>query len=244
MPKSTVVDYFAGNENLLDDSAKRSPNITQSRFRLLHTALTVTDPGRVLSIGMGSGIAEEKLRDEYGINVVKGVEPSEGFAALARKRGFEVEVAGAQEVDYEPDAYDTIVYNGSSFGFLNDDELKDTWRRNYEALSAHGKLVFTDVPKESALGAVLYLTQRYPEIKDDDFQDLLEGTTFYRTGRDEYKPYWHLTEWYVDLLRSLGFREFRFFQTVLANPPYQEQAVEDPIEGYKKGNYIAVVALK
>lgn len=244
MAHPSVIDHFVGNENLLDESAGRNPNIAESRLRLLHKAITVTDPGRVLSIGVGSGLAEEALRDRYGITIAKGVEPSVGFAELARKRGFDVVTAGAQELDYRPNSYDTIVYNGSSFGFLPDDELAETWKRNYEALSEHGKLVFTDVPKESALGAVLFLTQKYPEIKDEDFQDLLEGTTFHKADRDAYKPYWHLTSWYVDLLRSIGFTDFRYFQTVLANPPYQEDAVVDPIEGYTEGNYIAVVALK
>ena len=244
MSHPSVVDHFVGSETLLDDSAKRNPNIAESRLRLLHKAITVTDPGRILSIGVGSGLAEEALRDRYGIEITKGVEPSAGFAELARQRGFDVETAGAQEIDYQPDTYDTIVYNGSSFGFLPDDELKETWARNHEALSEHGKLVFTDVPLESALGAVLYLTQRYPEIRDEDFQDLLEGTTFFHAERDEYKPYWHLTSWYLDVLKEIGFKEFRFYQTVLANLAYQEDTVEDPIEGYDKGNYIAVIAIK
>ena len=94
------------------------------------------------------------------------------------------------------------------------------------------------------MGSVLFLTQKYPEIRDDDFQDLLAGTTFYHTGRDEYKSYWHLTKWYVKLLSNIGFSDFKFFQTALANPPYQERAVEDPIEGYDRGNYIAIIALK
>lgn len=244
MAHPSVVDHFVGDDTLLEESALRNPNINESRLRLLHKAITVTDPGRILSIGLGSGISEEGLRERYGIEITKGVEPSEGFARLARERGFDVETAGAQEIDYQPDSYDTILYNGSSFGFLPDDELKETWARNYDALSEHGKLVFTDVPKESALGAVLYLTQKYPEIRDEDFQDLLTGSIFLGAVRDQYKPHWHVTEWYLDVLREIGFKDFRFFQTVLANPTHQEDAVEDPIEGYDKGNYIAVVAIK
>lgn len=244
MAHPSVIDHFVDKETLLDDSARRNPNINESRLRLLHKAITVTDPGRILSIGLGSGISEEALRDRYGITIAKGVEPSAGFAELARQRGFDVVTAGAQEIDYEPDSYDTIVYNGSSFGFLPDDELEDTWRRNFEALSDHGKLVFTDVPKESALGAVLFLTQKYPEIRDEDFQDILSGSVFHHADRNQYKPYWHLTSWYVDLLERIGFRDFHYFQTVLANPPYQEDEAVDPISGYTKGNYIAVVAVK
>ena len=244
MATSSVIDHFVDDALLLERSAAERPNINESRLRLLHKALTVTEPGRILSLGLGSGISEAGLRDRYGITIAKGVEPSQGFAELARAKGFDVDIAGAQDFDYKPDSFDTILYNGSSFGFIPDDELEETWRKNYEALSSNGKLVFTDVPKESALGAVLFLAQKYPQISDDDIEDILAGSIFAHADRDQYKNHWHVTEWYIDLLRRIGFREFRFFQTVLANPTHQEDTVEDPIEGYDKGNYIAVVALK
>ena len=244
MASSSVVDHFVDDATLLERGEEKRPNINESRLRLLHKALTVTEPGRILSLGLGSGIAEANLRDRYGITIAKGVEPSVGFAGLARDKGFDVDIAGAQDFDYQPDSFDTILYNGSSFGFIPDDELEETWRKNYGALSSHGKLVLTDVPKESALGAVLFLAQKYPEIADDDIQDILAGSVFFNVDRDKYKSHWHVTEWYVDLLRRIGFKEFRFFQTVLANPTHQEDTVEDPIEGYDKGNYIAIAALK
>jgi hypothetical protein len=46
------------------------------------------------------------------------------------------------------------------------------------------------------------------------------------------------------VLHRIGFENIDFFQTVLANPPYQNDRVEEVQEGYERGNYIAIVAVK
>jgi SAM-dependent methyltransferase len=229
---------------VIDGSSESRPNIFESRLALLHAALTTADPGRALSIGSGTGSFEEQLRERFGLQVEKAVEPSENLAAKARSRGLTVEVAKGQDLRFDPASYDTIYYHGSSFGFIPDDELEPTFRRNFDALRPGGRLVLTDVPKESPLGILLFTLQRNPDLDTEIYDDLISGTSFFNYRTHTYKPNWHRTGYYIELLTRIGFTNLTFKQTVLANPPYQNDRAEDPIDGYDKGNYIAIIAQK
>lgn len=237
------IDHYHSNGRILDDTWRARPNIYESRLRLLHRALVDRNPGKILSIGIGSGIFETLLNKRYDITVAEAVEPSESLGAEARRKGLAVTQSTAQDYDYAGAPYDTIVYNGSSFGFIPDDEIEGVFTRNRDALSERGRLVLTDVPAESALGIILQTLQRY-DVPREDFAELLSGTSFFNIDTHSYKPIWHPIPWYADLLTRIGFGELRFYQTVLTNPLYQKDQVEDPIEGYTKGNYVAIVAEK
>ena len=236
-------DYFVGNEDLLDAVQRERHNIYESRLLLLHRALTTKDPGRVLSIGAGAGTYEYDLEHRFNIHIDVSLEPSAGFVASARSKGLTVIQAGAQDYDYPHEAFDTIMYNGSGFGFIEDDELEPTFRRNVASLRPGGRLILQDVPEESALGILLKVIQEYPQIAENRaYRELLDGTVFY--DLPPYKPYWHPTRYYIDLLGRIGLGDFEFLQTVLANPPYENEQIEQPIEGYEKGSYIAIIAHK
>ena len=89
-----------------------NPNVLHSEAALV--ASTLRDAGRVLSVGCGSGLFEKILRDDYGIIVADGIEPSEGMAAIARKRGVNViATVTAEEADFGDGVYDTILFNGT-----------------------------------------------------------------------------------------------------------------------------------
>lgn len=236
-------DRYKDNGQILDNTWRARPNIYESRLRLLHRALTTREPGKILSIGIGSGIFETLLRERYGIEVAEAVEPSASLGATAREKGLNVVESTAQDYDYAGAPYDTIVYNGASFGFIPDDEIESTFAHNREVLADNGRLILTDVPAESTLGIILKLAQRY-DIAREDIDDLLVGTSFFNLDTHAYKPNWHPIPWYADLLIRIGYRDLQFFQTVLANPLYQNDQVEDPIKGYTQGNYVAIVASK
>ena len=234
-------DRYSGNGNVLDNTWSARSNIYESRLRLLHRALTTREPGKILSIGIGSGIFETLLRQRYAIEVSEAIEPSSSLGRQARAKGLTVTESTAQDYDYSGAPYDTILYNGSSFGFIPDEEIEVTFARNREALAEDGRLVLTDVPAESSLGIILKLAQHY-DLAHEDVDLLLAGTTFFNLDTHAYKPHWHPIPWYAELLTHIGFHDLKFFQTVLANPPYQNDQIEDPIEGYKQGSYVAVVA--
>ena len=43
---------------------------------------------------------------------------------------------------------------------------------------------------------------------------------------------------------SLGFHDFAFYQTLLRNPMYTNEVVEDVVPGYQSGGYVAIIAHK
>ena len=45
-------------------------------------------------------------------------------------------------------------------------------------------------------------------------------------------------------LKALGFHDFDFYQTLLKNPMYTNEDVEDVVPGYQSGGYVAIVAHK
>ena len=61
-------------------------NVLYSEINLV--AHVLKNPGRTLSVGCGSGLFETILAKEYGITITDGIEPSEGMAEIARKRGY------------------------------------------------------------------------------------------------------------------------------------------------------------
>ncbi|MDD6374037.1 MAG: hypothetical protein PUF97_06155 [Bifidobacteriaceae bacterium] len=244
---ATFTDVYADKAGVLDDTSKARSNIYESRLRLLHKALVTApdggaaDPGKIVSIGVGSGIFETLLDQRYGIRVAQSVEPSAALGARARAKGLDVVEATAQGFDYGAAPYDTIVYNGSSFGFIPDDEIVETFSRNKAALARGGRIVLTDVPAESALGIALRFIQE-GSVPGRVAEEALAGTAFFNVSEHSYKPYWHEIGWYVDVLRKAGFTQFGFWQTIPENPPYHNERIEDPTPGYKSGNYVAIVA--
>ena len=242
MSPQPVADTFSSD--VIDASSQTRPNIFESRLALLHAALTAQDPGRILSIGAGTGIFETALRDRFGVEVDDIVEPSPNLARAARDRGLTVLEATSQDADLPPESFDTIYYHGSSFGFIPDDELEATFARDFAALRPGGRLILTDVPKESALGILLLTLQKFPNLDHSAYDDLISGTSFHNYRIHTYKPNWHTIGYYREILRRVGFDPITYLQTVQANPPYQNDAVEQPVAGFDRGNYVATIAVK
>ena len=48
----------------------------------------------------------------------------------------------------------------------------------------------------------------------------------------------------IDALKALGFHDFDFYQTLLKNPMYTNEDVEDVVPGYQSGGYVAIIAHK
>ena len=127
-------------------------NVLETELRLVASCLK--NSGRILSIGCGSGLFEKLLADRYGIRITHGIEPAEGMAAIARKRGFDVEINTAEEADYGTECYDTVLFNGCPC-YMQD--LGAALRKAMQALTPGGKVVVIDVPKESPYGLIYNL---------------------------------------------------------------------------------------
>ena len=212
-------------------------NVLYSEANLV--ASTLEGAGRVLSVGCGSGLFEKILREEYGIAVTDGIEPSAGMAEIARKRGMNVTVVTAEQADFGNGDYDTLLFNGTP-SYI--DDLAGVVRKAYAALPDGGRIVLIDVPKESTYG-VMYNLAKALGTWD---HPLLEGVYPPNPSPIEFVEVanWRTTAEKVALLEEAGFRELRFAQTLTTHPLYSDREVERPSEGCTKGDYVAVVARK
>ncbi len=86
-------------------------NLLTSEVNLV--AYFLKDANKVLSVGCGSGLFESILKRDFNIDIRIGLEPSEGMAEIARKRGMEVEVTTAEAADFGIELYDTVLFNGT-----------------------------------------------------------------------------------------------------------------------------------
>lgn len=219
-------EWFMNNENLFETELKL-------------VADTLKDAGRILSIGCGSAFFEKSLRDEYGINIVKGIEPAVAMAEIARKRGFEVEIGTGEDADYGVGLYDTVLFNGCPC-YMND--LGLALRKAKDALVPGGKVVVIDVPKESSFGTMYNLamtlgTWDHPLLNDtkplDEYPIELVKEAKWRTTADK-----------SEVIEESGFTILGYRQTLTTLPHYAHLQVEEPIDGYDKGSYVAIIAQK
>ena len=214
-----------------------NPNVLESEARLV--ASTLKDAGNILSVGCGSGLFEKIMRDEFDIHISDGVEPSSSMAAIARKRGLTVTEATAEEFDYPAGKYDTILFNGCP-SYITD--LATVINKVYSALPEGGRIVLVDVPKESTYGLMYNLAKALGTWD----HPLLAGTF-------PPNPYpielvkvasWRTTAEKIDLLNRAGFKNLQYAQTLTTHPLYSDLKPEEPIEGYDKGDYVAITAYK
>ena len=162
------------------------------------------------------------------------------MGAIAEKRGVNVVAFGAiEDAELEENAYDMIYLNGSS-SYMED--LTRAFDVCKKALKPNGTFISLDVPKESAFG-FMYLLAKEVGTFDHPFLN----------GVMPKLPYphelccagvWHSTEEKIDVLKALGFHDFDFYQTLLKNPMYTNEDVEDVVPGYQSGGYVAIIAHK
>lgn len=212
-------------------------NVLESEFRLVANCLR--NAGKILSIGCGSALFEKLLDDRCGIRIAHGIEPAEGMAAIARKRGFEVEINTAEDADFGTECYDTVLFNGCPC-YMQD--LGAALRKAYAALKKGGRVVVIDVPKESPYGLLYNLalavgTWDHP---------LLDGCR----PKDPYpielvkQANWRTTAEKAALVEAAGFRDLTYKQTLTLDPHYSHLTVEDPIDGHDRGSYVAICGVK
>lgn len=214
-----------------------NPNVLESEVRLV--ASTLRNAGRVLSVGCGSGLFEKIMRDEFGITVTDGVEPSPAMAEIARKRGMDVTETTAEEFDYPAGEYDTILFNGSP-SYITD--LDTVLSKVYAALKPGGRVVLVDVPKESTYGLMYNLAKALGTWD----HPLLEGAYPPNPYPIEFVNVanWRTTAEKIALLEKNGFRNIESAQTLTTHPLYSDLAAEEPVPGHDRGDYVALTAIK
>lgn len=228
---------FDEHASLYDAWFMDNANVLLSEARLV--AATLKGSQNILSVGCGSGLFEKILKDDFGITIPHGIEPAEGMADIARKRGVDVVISTAEEGDFGNGKYDTILFNGSP-SYISD--LESVVKKAYDNLPAGGKLILIDVPKESGYGTMYNLAKAL-------------GSWDHPLVRGVFPPNpypielvkaanWRTTAEKIETMEKVGFKDLEFMQTLTSHPLYSDDVAEEPSEGYDRGDYVAVIGFK
>lgn len=212
-------------------------NVLYSEAKLV--AHFLENAGEVFSVGCGSGLFEMLLEKDFGISVKNGLEPSEGMAEIARKRGMTVEITTIEQADLGSEKYDTVLFNGTP-SYITD--LQSAFDKAYAALRPGGKIVVIDVPKESSY-ALLYNLAKAVGTWDHPLLDGVQPEDPYPIEFVKIAN-WRTTAEKVNMLKKTGFTDFQYAQTLTHHPIYSNNVEEEPVEGFDRGDYVAICAVK
>ncbi len=227
---------FDGYAAEYDSWFMQNENLFNSELLLYKKVLGDISGKRVLSVGCGSGLFESMIEHSS----IEGVEPSRDMGAIAEKRGLNVIAYGTiEEAELEDNAYDIIYFNGSS-SYI--EELKPVYEKCKKALKEGGRIILMDVPKESAFGFMYLLAKAVGTFEHSSLNGVMPAVPY--PLELCYAGVWHSSEEKINVLKELGFKNFKFYQTLLKNPMYTNEEVEDVVEGYTSGGYVSIIAEK
>ena len=227
---------FDGYADKYDEWFMKNENLFTSELKLFKKVLGDISGKKLLSVGSGSGLFESYIDSSN----IEGIEPSEDMGKIAEKRGVNVIKYGLiEDVDLPDAKYDIIYFNGSS-SYMED--LAPVYDKCLRALKEGGKLILLDVPKESAFGFMYLLGKSLNTYDHEYLKDAMPELPYPLALASS--GVWHTTEEKIDVLKNLGFNDFKFYQTLVKNPLYTNEEVEEVIEGYKSGGYVAIIAGK
>ncbi len=212
-------------------------NLLYSEAALVAKALG--NPGKTLSVGCGSGLFEMILKKDYNIEATHGIEPGEGMAEIAVKRGMKVKVATAEEADFGISEYDTIMFNGTP-SYISD--LAKAFEKSRLALRPGGRIVVVDVPKEGTYATLYNLAMTLDTWNNPLLNDIKPADPY----PIEFirKANWRTTAEKIELLEKAGFAGLEFWQTLTKHPKYSNVEIEQPQPGRDRGDYVAIIGRK
>jgi len=176
--------------------------------------LAVPKNMRGVEIGIGTGLFAEKL----GID--EGIEPSFEMRGTAIKKGLKVIDAVAEKLPYENDSKDFALMV-TTVCFV--DDVLTSFKEVNRILKTDGSLIIGFVDKDSPIGKD-YLMNKEKSV-------FYKDATFFST--DEL----------FKLLKESGFEILKTYQTVFGKLD-EINEVEKTIEGYGKGSFVVIKAVK
>jgi len=196
---------------------------------LLAEKYFLSNPKNAVSIGVGSGLFASQLGIEYGI------EPLKEMAKLAKKRGLKVKIGTAEKVPFEKERFNTVLLS-TVLSYV--DDPPKAIREAYRILKHNGHVVVSFLTREGSYAMMYDLA--YLRGKHDSETapkhpypiKFIKGT------------HWLSTNKVSILLKDAGFVDLKYVQTLTKHPKYTNSEIEEPIEGYEKGDYIVIKGRK
>jgi ubiquinone/menaquinone biosynthesis C-methylase UbiE len=218
---------FESNAEAFDVWFNKNKVVFESE--LLAEKYFITDPENTISIGCGSGLFESRL----GIKC--GVELSKDMATLAENRGIEVKIGAAENVPYEDEKFDGVLLS-TILSYVKDRRM--AVNEAYRILKHNGHIVVSFLAKEGSyamLYDLAYLRGKHdPEAAPEHPYPIkfMEGVHWCSTGE------------VTTLLKDAGFVDLKYVQTLTRHPKYTNDKVEEPVEGYDRGDYVVIQGTK
>jgi SAM-dependent methyltransferase len=191
----------------------RNANVYESE--LLAVRQLLPPPGDWVEIGVGSGRFASKL------GIPAGVEPADGVATLARRRGVHVLKGKAESLPLEDESIDAA-FLITTLCFVND--VDRTFLEVARVLRTGGHAVVAFIPKDSRFG------ERYCANASED--------RFFRHATLPTKRR------VFDAIEAAGLEIERIVQTLTGSPERANDRIEPPVEGHERGSFVVVRAIK
>ncbi|OYD16761.1 bifunctional hydroxymethylpyrimidine kinase/phosphomethylpyrimidine kinase [candidate division WOR-3 bacterium JGI_Cruoil_03_44_89] len=183
------------------------------------------NPENSVSIGVGSGLFASRLGIEYG------VEPSKEMAKLAEKGGIKVKIGTAEEVPFEDGRFDTALLS-TILSYVGNPEK--AVREAYRILKHGGHIVVSFLAREGSYAMMYdlaYLRGKHDPKTAPKYPYPLKFIK---------ETHWRSTEEVTNLLEGAGFVDLKYVQTLTKHPRYTNDEIEEPVEGYERGDYIVI----
>ena len=170
--------------------------------------------GNGVEIGIGSGIFASSL------GITEGCDPSANMRAKAIERGINAIKGTAENLPYKNESFDYALMV-TTICFVDDPQ--QTMREINRILRPQGEIVIGFVDKDSPVG------REYLKHK--------EKSLFYKEAS------FYSTEEIYHFLRSSGFSILQTCQTIF-NPLGEITEIQQPENGYDKGSFVVIKAIK
>ncbi len=189
----------------------------------------LSDPKNSVSIGVGSGLFASRLGIEYG------VEPSKEMAKLAEKRGIKVKIGAAEKVPFEDERFDTVLLS-TILSYVDDPQR--AVREAYRILKPNGHIVVSFLAREGSYAMMYDLAYLRGKHDPETAPEYPYPIKFIK------ETHWRSTDEVSNLLKKAGFVDLKYVQTLTKHPRYTNNEIEEPIEGYERGDYIVIQGKK
>ena len=170
-----------------------------------------------LPSGNGVEIGVGSGRFAAPLRVKLGVEPSRKMAEIARRRGIKVVEGTAEDLPFSDSQFDFVLMV-TTICFV--DDLDKSFKEAYRVLKPGGSLVIGFIDRESLVGKLYQ-------------------------GRDS-SPFYGIATFYsveeiIAYLKEASFKNFEFVQTIYG---LEAEKIEPVEEGYGKGSFVVVKAMR